>query len=704
MPKMRLDFLKNVSQRLATGRSMPLHQVEAALLYGKPAQRAKIVQKILPNVYALSLNKSTHYLLNTLLDKCDGLIRVQVLYQLRRKLVDLSRSNVGNIIVREMLEKLPAKQKKEIAEVFVLNAEEDEFKRLCTHRIGNYVAQKIIEYPSCCEVVEERFLPYLGQLALHEFGQRVVAKYVGVTSDGWKQVCKALFGLDDDVTLKKGKTGDDTLQERISQVIKTTNDNMTLSALLKHPLVPSRVKDALCAHLSEYAGEYLNPQSVCTGAQKGEKVAEDDEFAAPEFGDLPLTKASRGHDQGSPRHLHLYVTVFEYGDFAQRKELWDCIVAAPGLVDHIVSHKFVINVAVAAFKSYPESQDALWNALVGNEGRDVVEVSQDPVGTMLLRAAMEVDNKRFTAAHRRHLAESTLTLSQDPVSSPVIQKLLECSRSDEAVTFLIFESIKGEVQKLVLHSSASYVIQVMLQHGSLKLRGMLVEELIGAFLDMRNVLSYAQGSRVMQKLLAYASDEVVARVAGDFIAASQAEGNKKGDEARGDGRDETGEEQDVGVGGRRLSRKKIREMNRNKHYGVDSHALVSYSLHSHACYVVQALLRECTSRGLDTQRKHLMNELKPFVFELSISPWAGRIVLETMQQCGSAQLKEAMSNVVFLKVETWLTGAGEKEKGQGTGLNPTLRQTLRRTRKEDRNGSESTHESPARKRPFKTAE
>nr|CCD16910.1 unnamed protein product [Trypanosoma congolense IL3000] len=204
MPGMRLDFLNNVSQRAATGRSMPLHQVEAVVLYGKPEQRGKVIQKVLANAYALCLNKTTHYLLHTVLERCDNNIGVQVLFQLRRKIVDLSHSPVGNIIVQEMIDKLPVRQKKEIAEMFVLNTEEDEFRQLCQHPFGNRVAQKIIENSITCEIVEERLVPFLWHLAVHPHGQRAVASYIDSTEEGWRQVCKAILGLSENVLEEGG--------------------------------------------------------------------------------------------------------------------------------------------------------------------------------------------------------------------------------------------------------------------------------------------------------------------------------------------------------------------------------------------------------------------------------------------------------------------------------------------------------------------
>ncbi|KEG12848.1 putative pumilio/PUF RNA binding protein 7 [Trypanosoma grayi] len=687
MPGMRLDFLKNTSQRAATGKALPLKQVEAIILYGRPEQRAKVVQKLLPNTYSLCMSKATHHLLLSLLAKCDNLIRVQMLYQIRRKISDLSLSPVGNIIVQEMLDKLPPQQKKEIAEVFVLNTELDEFRRLCEHPFGNHVAQKLMEYHASREVVEERFVPHLRSLSVHPYGQRVVAKYMECEENGWSLVAKAIFGTD------IGEIEEDN----VYLLFKPVDENMTVSALMRHPLVPGSVKDALCAHLCEYASEYLDPKQAPVPTA-GE--AEEEEFVLPDFGNAPPKRSGTGGESELPRHHHAYVTLFEKGDLAQQKLLWESLLSAPDLIEHLVSHKATVAVAVAALKTLPESHGRVWAAMTKADGAtlDIVDVAQHPARTMILRAMIEVRSEFITESHRLRLAEVALALSQNPVSSPVLQKLLECFPEDESTGQAIFKNIKGDLQELVTHNAASYLIGAMLQHGSGgALREQLVNALLDSFTDMHQMLSFAQGSRVMQKLVAYASDEAVVRVIETLIAeAEQERDDVDGDEAdaaedEGDEEEQNNEEEEEAngedeenekEGQKKLSRREVREMNRKKHYEVTSHAIVSYALHSQACYVIQALLRECRSRQLDQQRKRLMNELKPFVFELAISPWAGRIVLDTMMQCGSAQLREAMKNVAFLKAEAWLSDVSEKDKKRGGGLDPTLRQTLRRNREE----------------------
>ncbi|EAN87708.1 putative pumilio/PUF RNA binding protein 7 [Trypanosoma cruzi] len=715
MPGMRLDFLKNPSQRAATGKSMPLKQVEAVLLYGRPEQRAKVVQKILPNAYALCLSKASHHLLLSILAKCDGLIRVQMLYHLRRKIRDLSFSPVGNTIVQEMLEKLPIQQRREIAEVFVLNAEADEFRRLCEHPFGNHVAQKIMEHPSSREVLEERFVPHISFLAVHPYGQRVVVKYMESTEEGWRAVSRALFGTDEERDVEEGK---------IALLFQPLDDNMTVSALLRHPLVSVSVKDAICAHLCEYAAEYLNSRKE-TSAATAAAQAEEDEFPLPDFGYAKLKKDEAKHD--FPRHYHAYVTVFGYGDIAQRKEMWESLRSVTGLIERIVSHKTAVAIAVAAFKTLPESQESLWAAttmMPNGTVIDVIQLARDPARTMLLRAMIESCGYLLTADQRKRLAGAALELSQDPVSSPVLQKLLECFPEDVNTARLILENIRGELRQLVTHDAASYLIQAMLQYGAAGgVREELVNALLDVFSEIHEMLSFAQGSRVMQKLVAYASDEAVLTVVNALLREAEQERKKSGtideeekEEEQHEGAETDDDNDGNGDGEKKAdqpalkakpSRREQREINRKKHYKVTSRAIVSYALHNHACYVIQAILRECRSRQLEHQRKQLMDELKPFVFELAVSPWAGRIVLETMFQSGSAKLAEVMKNVVFLKAEAWLSDVPEKNTRSGSGLDPTMRQALRRHREEPDEGRkerspDDSSKKPPRKKLYRT--
>jgi hypothetical protein len=749
MPGMKLDFLKNPSQRVAMGKSLPLKQVEAIVLYGKPAQRAKVVQKLLPAVYGLSLNKTTHHILLTLLDHCDNMDRVKMLYNVRRKLQDLANSPVGNTVVQRMLEKVPLRQKKEIAEAFVLNVEEDEFKRLCEHPFGNHVAQKLMEVPECVEMVQDHFVPHLTTLSLHPYGMRVVTKYIDSVAEGCTKVIEALFPSYADADPKgdeEAVAASDRLDKAVLALFRSAEESMVLTALLRHARTPVEVKDAIYAHLSEFVSDYLDPaaqKGSATGNKEGAAQNKDrEEFAMPDFGSG--SGAVRSH--AGPKELqnvHVYCAALEHGDDVQRADLWASLSANPGVLSAITHAKGAVQVGVAAVRYVDASRKALLQVLrqpasttavpvpsadseiaaapekkpkqspkkAKKDNKDVdvvaqdsmVDIASDPVRSILLRAFVEVARELIPEKDTNALVAQAVTLCQNAVSSPVLQKLVETDLSGGFAGALLEVLLKHpKVEELVLHPSASFLVQSILQYAPEEVRAPLVEVLSTYYAShLHDALSFAQGSRVMQKLLAYAPDATVVDTVNQLISeatkeeeaeeAKRVEGNS-GDEDE-DHDEEAGE---AAAEEKKLNRKEQRAINRAKHYHVLSHALASYALHNHACYVVQALLREVRTRKLDRERKLLMNELKPHVFELAVSPWAGRVVLDAMIATGSTQLAEAMKNVAFLRAEEWLSDVSEERKKRGSGVDPTLRNILKRQREEIEKGVETKQSTAAK--------
>ncbi|KAG5494722.1 hypothetical protein JIQ42_02337 [Leishmania sp. Namibia] len=750
MPGVRLDFLKNTAQRVATGKSLPLRQVEAMVLYGKPAQRAKVVQKLLPAVYGLSLNKTTHHVLLTLLDHCDNMDRVNMLYHVRKKLLDLAQSPVGNAVLQRMLEKVPMRQKKDIAEAFVLNVDEDEFKRLCEHPFGNHVAQKLMEVPECVEMVLPRFLPHLAKLSLHPYGMRVVAKYIECVADGCSNTVEALFpsyAEADPEGDEAAVAASDALDKAVLSLFRSAEESLVLTALLRHIRTPVEVKDAITAHVSEYAADYLLP-ALATQEGAAKKCGGDEEDCGlPDFGTgSSLTKGSAASD--GPANVHLYCAVLEHGDDVQRAEVWASLSANTSILHAITHTKGAVLVGVAAVRFVEAARTDLFDALLlpatsaaqsngdqagsstvcaadtsksskldkkgsmkkkamNSDGAEpfsikgaarcsIVDVATDPVRSVLLRTFVEVARDTMAQKDTQLLVEQAVALAQNSVSSPVLQKLVETDLTGgfaKAILAVLLTST--EFTSLVTHTSASFLLQSILQFSPEEVRAPLVEALSSYYAEhLHEALSYAQGSHVMQKLLAYAPDITVVQTVNQLISEATKEEEMMEAQHTQDGdSDERDEEEaadtEEATEAKKLSRKEQRELNQTKHYKVSSHALVSYALHTHACYVVRALLREVRTRQLDRERKLLMNELKPHVFELAVSPWAGRVVLDTMMTLGSTQLADAMRNVAFMRAEEWLSDVSEEKKRRGNGVDPTLRNIMKRQREEIEKGVES---------------
>nr|CCM18248.1 pumilio/PUF RNA binding protein 7, putative [Leishmania guyanensis] len=751
MPGMRLDFLKNPAQRVATGKSLPLKQVEAIVLYGKPAQRAKVVQKLLPAVYGLSLNKTTHHILLTLLDHCDNMDRVKMLYHVRRKLLDLAQSPVGNSVLQRMLEKMPVRQKKDIAEAFVLNVDEDEFKRLCEHPFGNHVAQKLMEVPECVEVVLPHFLPHLKSLSFHLYGMRVVSKYVESVADGCSRTVEALFpsyAEADPEGDEAAIAASDTLDKAVQSLFRFSEESLVLTALLRHIRTPVEVKDAMAAHLSEYAADYLLPPTpVQEGAAK--KGGDDEEdYGLPDFG-LLGSSAKLAGATNTPTNVHVYCAILEHGDDVQRADVWAALSTNADILHAITHTKGAVLVGVAAVRFVEAARKTLLDALLvsatatsPSNGNDtgsstasaahtassskpprkaskrttttksdeaafsshgdtakssIVDVATDPVRSVLLRTFVEVARDTVTEKHTQLLVDQAVTLAQNSVSSPVLQKLVETDLTGGFASALLAVLLKSvEFTNLVTHPAASFLLQSILQFSPEGVRAPLVEALSNYYAGhLHEALSHAQGSRVMQKLLAYAPDVTVIQTVHQLISDAAKEEEEVVVQAKCTNGSNTDAVEAAAAGhtaktteATKVSRKEQRVMNRSKHYEVLSHALLSYALHTHACYVIRALLREVRTRQLDRERKLLMNELKPHVFELAVSPWAGRVVLDAMMTVGSAQLADAMKNVAFLRAEEWLSDVSEKKR-HSNSVDPTLRNILKRQREEIDKGVES---------------
>ncbi|KAG5470991.1 hypothetical protein CUR178_02298 [Leishmania enriettii] len=749
MPGVRLDFLKNTAQRVATGKSLPLRQVEAMVLYGKPAQRAKVVQKLLPAVYGLSLNKTTHHVLLTLLDHCDNMDRVNMLYHVRKKLLDLAQSPVGNAVLQRMLEKVPMRQKKDIAEAFVLNVDEDEFKRLCEHPFGNHVAQKLMEVPECVEMVLPRFLPHLAKLSLHPYGMRVVAKYIECIADGCSNAVEALFpsyAEADPEGNEAAVAASDALDKAVLSLFRSAEESLVLTALLRHIRTPVEVKDAITAHVSEYAADYLLHASALHDGAARKCGGDGEDCGLPDFGTGSSSTTGSAASAG-PANVHLYCAVLEHGDDVQRAEVWASLSANANILHAITHTKGAVLVGVAAVRFVEAARTVLFDALLlpatsaaqsngdqagsstvcaadtsksskpdkkgskkkamnsdgaepfsikGAARSSIIDVATDPVRSVLLRTFVEVARDTMAQKDIQLLVEQAVALAQNAVSSPVLQKLVETDLTGgfaKAILAVLLTST--EFTSLVTHSSASFLLQSILQFSPEEVRAPLVEALSSYYAEhLHEALSYAQGSHVMQKLLAYAPDVTVVQTVNQLISEATKEEEMMDAQRTQDGYSDQGYEEEAAdteetTEAKKLSRKEQRELNQAKHYKVLSHALVSYALHTHACYVVRALLREVRTRQLNRERKLLMNELKPHVFELAVSPWAGRVVLDTMMTLGSTQLADAMRNVAFMRAEEWLSEVSEEKKRRGNGVDPTLRNIMKRQREEIEKGVES---------------
>eukprot|EP00796_Vickermania_ingenoplastis_P013258 gene13258-9101_t len=695
MPGLKLNFLKSAPQRVANNRPVPLKQVEAILLYGRPEQRAKVVEKLLPNAYGLALNTKTHHVLLTLLERCDPLDRVKLLYNIRHKIADLALSPVGNKVLQKLVELVPARQRSEIADAFVLNAEDGEFEKLCQHPFGNHTAQRMMEHKDCLAILHPVIEKAAPALVAHEYGMRVIDKFIGAAEDGWSVVVSEVLQIDpESLELNYGEDLSEkasaALEKAVSKLFDKAPESMVLCALLRHPLVPLPLKDAICVHLASNVRRYLAPS-------EGEVKPQKDEFAMPDFSGRPAKATT---DPLAPQHIHTFCAMLEHGEEDQRELLWTSISEHKDLLDKVVEDKRAISIACAAVRFYDPSRKEVYQLLTQKGKKSLVAVAQDPVATLLLRVFIEVDQEGIfltTKALSTILSSKEIVeLSKSPVSSPVLQKLVEADPTG-ATAAKVFRLLKPSLSELVQHPAAAFLVQAILLGANAEDRSAMTQTIVEALGDLKSALAYPQGSRVLQKALTYADDALIVSVIEQLVEKAEAEQNAEEDaqnEAEDDDESEESEEEEKEP----LNRKEQVALNRKKHYGITSNAVFAYATHAQACYVIQALLLETRKRQLLDARRRLMNQLKPHVFDLAVSPWAGRVVLDAMLTAGSKELQDAIKNVVFLKAEAWLIDGPVKKAGGGKQqADPTTRYILKRQREETQEESNAKAEPPKKK-------
>ena len=713
---MNLKFLNNPSQRVATGKSLPLKQLEAIVFYGTPEQRAKVVAKVLPQSYVLSLNKATHHILLSILSQCDNLVRANMLYHLRRKINDMARSPCGNVLVQKLLEFLPNAQRKEIAESFVLNVEPEELEELCKHAFGNHVAQALLEYPASADVVLEHLEPLLTRLAVHPMGDRVVAKVIDHVADGASIVVKALFpgGVDDEMSL-------------LDDIMNNMSESHVISALLKHHSVPAEVKDGIIASLIENADK-LTSTTPKDSNKKGKDALS---YAEPDFisggnkkkggasSSRQLAEGSDEADGGAKeatpyKHIFAFVSAIQYGDDVQRKELYDAFLSK---MQTFCATKGLVQIPIAFLKyatdAIPQCQTGILASLFpssaaqptpSKKGKssaaaapsaaatDVVDAAIDSVKTLVLRAALEL-RLLVDPSHTQPLINAGKELAVSPSGGPVLQRLVEFG--DDTNRAALCKKVLPSIAdgSFVQDPCASFLVQAFLEHSSGKTRQQIVDAVLESLAgDPHKALATAQGSRVLQKLVAYAPDETVAEFVDAVLEGEEDDEDhaEEQEEEAEEGEAEAAAEGEAVAEESTLTRSQLRAINKKKHYAIRDKRLFSYATHHNACYAVQALLRETKSRQLESHRKRLMNSLKPYVFDLAVSPWAGRLVLDLMLLSGSTELKAAIKNVVFMRAESWLSDVPEGAHGKKMGsMTPTMKRALNGNR-----GQESDRKRP----------
>ena len=648
MPGPNLKFLNNTSQRLATNRALPTRQLEAIIRYGTAAQRAKAIEKIIPQAFSLSINNATHHVVLTVLEKCDNLVRTELLFSLRKKIADMSRMKVANQVLRAILTNVPPMQQREIAEAFTINTDEEELLDVCRHEVGNHLIQKLLELPAAAAVLKPKLEPHILSLVSHPVGQHVVAVLINSVEDGAIMVAEALC---------PGGDGDD---EVLGMIVDTMEETAVLCALLKSDLVSVGVKEAIERVVLEKLGTLLSLE------KKSDAEADDaDDELEPSFGPATKVQNQRNVKEASGRHNFLISACLENPTSnEQRAALWKAIVES-GLLAQLCATKGQNGIVCSMVRvsTSASQRAALVKAVLGTDST-IKDAACHPRRTIVVRALIETHIGEI-ASHVKCLVENVKEIAEHPVGSPVVQRVAEFG--DDAIKKrLVAAFTASDISTLCVHPVATYFFQQLLEACDEGDREKICNAVLAATTNLREALSTAAGSRVLQKAVSYGSDNIVTKVSRRLEKAADMESEGK------DYRDMTEEE-------KKEADNKIKRLNKSERRDAfgpvqGDDALLAFSLHPHACFVVESILKETKRRGLEPQRKRLMNALKPHVFDLAVSPWAGRIVLEQMMVTGSKELQSAIKDVVFLKAEAWLSVAPIKE---GAGLDPTTKKALR---------------------------
>uniref|UniRef100_A0A146LI53 Uncharacterized protein n=1 Tax=Lygus hesperus TaxID=30085 RepID=A0A146LI53_LYGHE len=195
------------------------------------------------------------------------------------------------------------------------------------------------------------------------------------------------------------------------------------------------------------------------------------------------------------------------------------------MLAYLMQHMSTIHVLMAGVKYYEATRSIIFDKLLASiaNGENITVVAACPIRTLLLRTFVEVDFDRLTSEHRAVLCDAASTLSLNPYSSPVLQRMIACDATGN-VAGCVYRAIQSEIPAMVRHSCGSFMLQSLMQSPSVEVREAVIDAVMRCFNvdhnsdisksdeNMCELLSYAEGSRVIQRLIAYASDAQIERL------------------------------------------------------------------------------------------------------------------------------------------------------------------------------------------------
>lgn len=628
---MKLNFLQNPQQRIASGKKLPTKALECLLIYGTSEQKLKAVKKIISAAYSLCQHKLTHHVLLSLCKHCSNTDRVELLFALRRHLIDMARSKVAHVVLMELVSTLPKVQQREVAREFI-----EELEEHVKHFSASKVVTRLLSLPAAREELLEPLEPLLPAMAAHPLGQHVVAAALQCDPDLCERVAEKLAdsaSLDSLFQWNVNQSAGTAPQEEGAEGEgpkaneKGPTDSTVLCALMSASGTPWKVKkhivESLRSHWKDVCTKKTHVHLFRISLEKGADVEPDLKVILQ---NLILSSLEQLIDDRSL--VHLVEALIQMA--GNQPEIAAKILKAVGpLRDAAVSstRTLILRALLDHTNGLLESN---WDSSVSKP----VKQSSTPSGS---KANPQAKTSTTAESSWKSIATAAAELAKNPISSPVLQRMYQ--HGSEQIQSDILQSLSSSsegadswIEAFAADSCAAFLLQAIMRHS----KGSTIparEAIVSTVLNPKRFVSLIEtsaGTHTAQCAMEVATNDQLVKLVAALLKAKDEYGNV------------------VGV---RAS-----------------------ALHQHGSFAVSRLLDQLVTRGeaVLEPRRELMAALKPMVFSLALSPWAGKVVLDAVLIHGSPQLQEAIRNVIFLKAENWLSevpGSFE-EAASGTGFKP----------------------------------
>ena len=646
MPKqsMKLGFLANTTAVNSRLKALPLHQIESVIVFGTAVQKTKIIDKMKPNAGSLSLGFNTYHLIESVFYHTDPLQRAEFAFFMRRHIRNIACSKHGVAVATAMLKTLPAKQKEEFAlEMCGVGGEAAslDIVSLARHPQASRVIEQMMLYPASRSVIidalsEAGKLPEAqGGLFNHSVGQHVVAALINTIQN-----------KEDDLAVKMV---DHIMNSEICRhelLIKP--DSVVLAAIVSSVSVSEDSRrQAVEGLIAVYQGEI-------TDEEREQTDNNNTDVKAQEEGEEEVTVISQ-----RPAILNAIESSDEYRD-----AIFDGLVEVERLAEMSSSKGDAAVIAQLMTRGNHAQRAILLAACLQPEVQDndngsfdgsVVAAARHPYRSVVIRAAANFDNVLSEQQIKQLVdASSSEDLAASPQLAVVVQHLLRANSSQKAQ---LLATVYPHFGAWITHPVGSHVVQAALEGSdpnenveinTLAFPPVSRKQLVDIVLDAFDTAIYDKfGTYVVQKAIAMSTEEQLKRFVDEFVALgappkyelSPNEAMRKAKRKRP--HDEKGDDDEI-----------------EKEIPASWRLVGAFgaAMHQYACFSVAALLRHLRTFVDKTLIRKIMGPLKERVYQLSLSPQAGRVVLDAMMVVASKELRAAIKNVIYLKCENFLTG------------------------------------------------